>query len=171
MQKSFTLGEPLAGVGYISVHPCKDPIFQLASTVLLKMDHGKEEKEVAKREDFWSAHLQTTVAPGPDGKDSELIVHCCGWDGPPICEIPNLLQSMCVMRNCIILPRELWRGFNYSAGGWGGLSTSLHFLLITWAEEKLYHYIQSSDKEMPTARSKFCASQSSKELSSAMKPT
>lgn len=120
MQKSFTLGEPLAGVGYISVHPCKDPIFQLASTVLLKMDHGKEEKEVAKREDFWSAHLQTTVAPGPDGKDSELIVHCCGWDGPPICEIPNLLQSMCVMRNCIILPRELWRGFNYSAGGWGG---------------------------------------------------
>lgn len=53
---SFTLGELLAALGYISAHPCKGLIFKLETTAHPELGHDKQEGELGWR-------LQGAVAP------------------------------------------------------------------------------------------------------------
>lgn len=46
MHNSFTLGELLAALGYISAHPCKGLVFKLETSAHPECGHDKEEGEV-----------------------------------------------------------------------------------------------------------------------------
>ena len=71
----------------------------------------------------------------PGEEDNKLIVMWERWH-PKSMQCPVLL-NLCVMCNCIILPRELGKGFNYSAEWLEIALTPSH--LLTTLEKMLHH--------------------------------
>lgn len=68
MHNSFTLGELLAALVYISAHPCKGLILKLETTAHPEHGHHKQDGELDRR-------LQGAVALVPGGNDNKLIVY------------------------------------------------------------------------------------------------